>query len=67
MLIKLYICDNKIHARKSNVLHFFDKLNFDEKADISMHSRSTEPAMFLNLPRSYTSIGKSRENIYVGQ
>ena len=49
MLIKLYICDNKIHTRKSKVLDFFDKLNFDEKEDISMHSRNTKPAMFLKL------------------
>ena len=40
---------------------------FDEKADIAMLSRSTQPAMFSNLPRSCTSTGKSGENIYVGQ
>ena len=48
-LIKLYICNNKIHTQKSKVLHFFDKLKFDKKADIAMHSRSTQSAMFLKL------------------
>ena len=32
-LIKLYICNDKIHTRKSEVLNFLDKLKFDEKAD----------------------------------
>ena len=27
----------------------FDKLKFDEKADIAMRSRNTQPVMFLNL------------------
>ena len=48
-LIKLYICDDKIHTRKSEVLKFFDKLKFNEKADIAMHSRSMQPVMFLKL------------------
>ena len=49
MIIKLSICNDKIHARKSKVLNFFDKLKFDEKADIEMRSRSIQPAMFLKL------------------
>ena len=53
--------------QKSKVLNFFGKLKFDEKADIAIHSRSMQPAMFLKLSRSSMSIGKSRENIYVGQ
>ena len=65
-LIKLYICNDKIHTRKSKVLNFFGKLKFDEKADIVMHSRSMQRCVW-NLPRSCTSIRKSRENIYVGQ
>ena len=64
-LVKLYTCNNKTHKRKSKVLNFFYKLKFDEKADIAMHCRSTQ--CFSNLPRSYTSTGKSGENIYVGQ
>ena len=35
--------------RNSNVLNFFDKLKFDEKTDIAMHSRSMQPATFLEL------------------
>ena len=45
----MYICNDKIHTRKSEVLNFFDKLKFDEKADITMHSRSMQPSMFLKL------------------
>ena len=35
--------------QKSKVLNFFNKLKFDEKPDIAMHSRSMQPAMFLKL------------------
>ena len=60
-LIKLYICNEKIHTQKSKVLNFFDNLKFDRKADIVMHSRSMRCVW--NLPRSCTSIGKSREHM----
>ena len=35
----------KLYAK----VNFFDNLKFDEKADIAMRSRNTQPAMFLNL------------------
>ena len=47
-LIK-YICNDKIHPRKSKVLNFFDKLKLNQKADIAMHSRNMQPAMYLTL------------------
>ena len=67
MLIKLHICNDKIHKRKTKVLNLFNKLEFDEKTDIAMHSRSMQPVVFLKLTWSCTSIGKSGEIIYVGQ
>ena len=39
----------KFIRKKSKVPNFFDKLKFDEKADIAIHSRSTQPAMLLKL------------------
>ena len=40
---------DKINKQKSEVLNFFDKLKFDEKADIALYSRSMQPVMFLKL------------------
>ena len=67
-LIKLYICNDKIHSRKSKVLNFFEKLKFDEKVDIAMalekHVASDVFKTYLGLARALENL---RENIYVGQ
>ena len=34
----LYICNDKIHTRKSKVLNFFGQLKFDEEADSTADS-----------------------------
>ena len=49
MLIRLHICNDKIPTRKSEIVDFFVKLKFDEKAFIAMSSRSMQLAMFLKL------------------